>query len=69
MPWLFDWGLVLLVVIWCSTVFFQMPQHRVLGLGFHDKAYRRLVQSNWIRTLSWTGRSLLVAMSMQLLFQ
>ncbi len=52
-------GLLLLAIIWCSTALLQAPQHRLLQAGFDDRAYRRLVTTNWIRTIAWTLRSLL----------
>lgn len=53
-------GLVLVAVIWFSTAFLQVPQHDVLSQGFNEAAYGLLVSSNWLRTLAWTGRSVLV---------
>lgn len=56
-PWI---GLVLLAIIWLSTWFLQMPQHNRLIQGFDQHAHRILVLSNWIRTLGWSARSVLV---------
>ncbi len=53
-------GLVLLAVVWLSTAFLQSPRHGVLGHGFAPDSYRFLVRSNWIRTVCWSGRGLLV---------
>lgn len=53
-------GLVLLAVVWLSTAFLQSPQHRVLGGGFDATSQRFLVRSNWLRTVCWTIRGLLV---------
>ena len=53
-------GLVLLAVVWLSTAFLQSPQHGVLGRGFVANAHRFLVRTNWIRTICWSGRGLLV---------
>ncbi len=53
-------GLVLLAVVWLSTAFLQSPRHGVLGRGFAPDSHRFLVRSNWIRTVCWTGRGLLV---------
>ena len=53
------WGaLSLLLLVWVSTVFLQVPQHKVLTLGFHQKVYERLVTSNWLRTCAWTCRGM-----------
>ncbi len=53
-------GLALLGVIWASTAFVQIPQHRRLRAGFDAEAHRRLVVSNWLRTAAWTERAVLV---------
>ena len=55
------WGsIALLAIIWLVTATIQVPLHRRLGLGWDDNSGRRLVATNWIRTLAWTGRSALV---------
>jgi hypothetical protein len=53
-------GLVLVGVVWFSTMFLQVPQHSILSMGFNENAYRFLVDSNWLRTLAWSARGLLV---------
>jgi uncharacterized membrane protein len=53
-------GIVLLLVIWLSTALLQVPQHEILTRGFVADAHRWLVTSNWIRTLAWTVRGVLV---------
>jgi hypothetical protein len=53
-------GFMLVVVIWFSTAFLQVPQHSVLSQGFNETAYTLLVSSNWLRTFAWTARSGLV---------
>ncbi|HST60718.1 MAG TPA: hypothetical protein VLK84_18605 [Longimicrobium sp.] len=53
-------GLALLALVWASTFFLQVPQHRRLEAGFDAAAHRRLVQSNWIRTVGWTLRGILL---------
>ena len=45
--------------VWASTFFIQVPLHGKLLAGFDELAIQRLVNSNWIRTLLWTGKSLL----------
>ena len=49
-------GLVLLALIWASTFFVQVPLHTMLSRGFDATAHRRLVTSNWLRTVLWTLR-------------
>ena len=53
-------GLLLIAAIWLSTAFLQIPMHQVLGEGFDPEAHRFLVRSNWLRTIAWTLRALLV---------
>lgn len=49
-------GLALLGLIWLSTALLQVPCHRRLGHGFERTTARRLVSSNWLRTLAWSAR-------------
>jgi uncharacterized membrane protein len=53
-------GIALVIVIWLSTAFLQVPCHSLLTEGFDADAHRRLVSSNWIRTVAWTLRSILI---------
>ncbi|MFA0962286.1 hypothetical protein AB9P05_10790 [Roseivirga sp. BDSF3-8] len=48
---------LLLLPIWLHTWFFAAPAHFLLSkFGYDEKVIRRLVSSNWIRTLAWTIR-------------
>jgi len=49
-------GFVLLLLIWASTFFIQVPCHQKLARGFQEKTHRRLVASNWLRTAGWSAR-------------
>ena len=49
-------GLVLLAVIHSSTIFLQVPAHRILSERFDPAVQRRLVRTNWIRTIGWSAR-------------
>ncbi len=53
-------GAGLLAIIWFSTAFIQVPQHKILSAGFDLSAYQILVTSNWIRTIAWSARGFLV---------
>ena len=53
-------GLLLLAGIWLSTALLQSPRHRDLGGGFDACTHRFLVASNWLRTVLWSARGLLV---------
>lgn len=56
-PWLHAFGVTLLAVIWASTALVQVPCHDRLAHGFRVETYRRLVRSNWVRTVAWTARA------------
>lgn len=56
-------GLALCVAIWLSTFLLQVPCHKQLGQGFNPTTHRRLVCTNWLRTVLWSARSA-VALSM-----
>lgn len=52
-------GLALLALIWASTFGLQVPLHAKLAMGFEPGAWRRLVASNWLRTIAWSGRGII----------
>lgn len=58
--WLPLIGLGLLGVIWASTALLQVPSHGRLQAAYTAKAHAYLVRTNWIRTLAWTARGVLV---------
>jgi len=53
-------GLALVAVLWLSTALLQVPRHTALGSGFDRRTWSRLVLSNWVRTVAWSARGLLV---------
>ena len=53
-------GAVLVALIWLSTFALQVPIHGALSGGLEGELVNRLVATNWIRTLAWTGRSALL---------
>lgn len=55
-------GLILVVAIWLSTFAIQVPLHRQLSAGFDEVAHRRLVRSNWLRTVAWSTRAVLAVL-------
>jgi len=52
-------GFALLLLIWGSTATLQVPAHRRLAGEFAPDDHRRLIRTNWIRTILWTLRALL----------
>ena len=53
-------GLVLVAAIWLSTALLQVPRHTALGSGFDAPQWRGLVATNWIRTVAWSARGVVV---------
>ncbi len=53
-------GFSMVVLIWVSTAVLQVPRHNALATGFDPKAHRGLAMSNWIRTVAWSVRGVLV---------
>ncbi len=54
-------GLAAVALVWASTALLQVPMHERLTSGFDAAAHRRLVFTNWLRTLAWSARGVLVA--------
>jgi len=57
---LFLINMILLAIIWGSTFIFQVPTHLALLKNPSQKLFNKLIRSNWIRTISWSLRSLLL---------
>jgi hypothetical protein len=55
-PWL---GAILLAVSLGSTILLSVPLHARMARGYSPDIGRRLVLTNWPRTISWTLRSVL----------
>ncbi len=49
-----------LLAIWISTFALQVPLHQKLSQRFEPTVHRKLVQTNWIRTVLWTVRAIIV---------
>jgi hypothetical protein len=56
-------GLALLAVIWLSTGLLQVPLHGRLVERFTEDDAARLTGTNWMRTVCWTLRSLLLLLA------
>lgn len=57
--WLFT-GLALILVNWIFTVAVQAPLHARFMKGRDQRLIERLIRTNWLRTLIWSGRAVLV---------
>ena len=51
----------LLGVALLSTIALQVPLHTRLAQGHDAAAARQLITTNWIRTVAWTARGLVLA--------
>lgn len=51
----------LLGVALASTVLIQVPLHTRLGEGHDDDVAEQLIATNWIRTVAWTVRGVVLA--------
>lgn len=59
-------GVALVGIAWLSTAFVQVPLHGTLARGFDEDAHARLVATNWVRTIAWSGHAALMAWSLAL---
>ncbi len=53
-------NVLLIGVIGFSTVIFQGPLHLMISTMPTDKAIIKLINTNWIRTISWTLRCMIL---------
>lgn len=61
-------GISLLIVIWASTAAIQAPTHFRLSRSYNLDLIKCLVLGNWLRTILWSVRGILVlAMVQQIL--
>ena len=53
--------LIIVLLIWLSTFFVQVPLHQSLGSRIDLELIDRLASTNWWRTLLWTVKAVLVS--------
>ena len=51
---------ILLLIIWLVTALFFAQIHQKLSKGYDETLVRKLVSFNWIRTLLWTTRTIII---------
>lgn len=56
----FNFAFLLVLIIWITTLFLQFPCYRKLLDRYNEKAILFLIRSNWIRTVVWSMRTLLM---------
>ena len=54
-------GIALVLLIWIATATLSVPCHWKLEHGWNEAAWRRLVATNWVRTVAWSARLVVVA--------
>lgn len=54
-------GLAAVAGVWGSTFVWQEPAHSTLARGYDAAVHSRLVNSNWVRTVLWSARAVLLA--------
>ncbi|MCC5816162.1 MAG: hypothetical protein JJT78_15530 [Leptospira sp.] len=60
MGWLVWINLIIVILLWITTFFISVPYHNQLGQGFQMESAKKLVQTNWIRTIFWSIKSYVV---------
>ena len=62
-------GIILIGVIWISTLFLQIPYHNKLSSKFDDNVLMMLVKTNWIRTICWSLRGIIILIMLDMLMK
>ena len=58
--WLILANALVILGVWASTWFVQVPLHHTLEEGWDTRIHAYLVRTNWFRTVAYTVRGLLV---------
>ena len=53
-------SLILLLVIWLTTFFIMIPSHNRISKSFNKKEIKSLINYNWIRTILWSFKLLVI---------
>ena len=53
-------SLFLLLVIWLTTFFIMIPSHNKIAKTFNKKEINKLINYNWIRTILWSFKLLVI---------
>ena len=62
-------GIILIGVIWISTLFLQIPYHNKLSSKFDENVLMILVNTNWIRTICWSLRGIILLIMLDTLMK
>jgi len=58
LAWFWWTNLLVVLLLWASTFFIQVPLHNRLSNNYDHGTIRQLVRTNWIRTVLWTAKGL-----------
>ncbi|MBB5036860.1 hypothetical protein [Prosthecobacter dejongeii] len=59
---LFLFSLPWIAMVWLATFLIQVPIHdQLTEFGWSESVIQKLVRTNWLRTVAWTVRGLLLA--------
>lgn len=56
----FALNLIMIVIIWISTMVVQVPLHFKIAKDPSKKSIMKLIQSNWLRTILWSVKLLMI---------
>ena len=59
---LYSFLFLVVLFIWISTFTLSVPCHKKLSLGKDSKTIDQLVKTNWIRTILWSLKSLILCL-------
>lgn len=51
------------LIIWAATAFLSVPCHHQLQTAYDHRVAERLIQTNWVRTVAWSVKTLVLAYS------
>lgn len=61
-------NLILIMFIWLSTFLFQVIQHQKLSIRFSRRILKNLIALNWMRTLIWTVKGVVMVIYLNYFF-
>ncbi len=53
---IFWFNIILVILIWLATFFLSVPCHNALTASQNREVIKRLVLTNWVRTILWSVR-------------
>ncbi|MFK7933594.1 MAG: hypothetical protein AB8G22_08785 [Saprospiraceae bacterium] len=59
--WQYLLPLFIVLAIWASTFLISVPLHNQLATVKNELLIKKLVDTNWIRTVLWTGKAVLIS--------